>query len=271
MENLVPRNKFKIIRVLFSLYIKKNLKSIGFYLTIFIIIAPLFSTWGIINDSVNSPVELTQRTFEATIFWYGYLYQLLYMWPLVSIVLACNIISHDFSKKVAPIMYTLNSRKMYLASNIFFLIFHILLLEIFSFSLFSIITLITLGNFLISFPVLFFGFFYGFILLFFYLSFTFIFSSLTRSTVLALIIPIFYIFMSPMFATFDMKLLSFSYFIDKLYMLLETFIYTNNFNYLLLNTNLTDLILSLSVVIAIPIALFFISVYGFKTIEIRVD
>ena len=271
MENLVPRNKFKIIRVLLSLYIKKSLKSIGFYVSIFIIIAPLFSTWATINEVQNSPVELTQRTFEANIFWYGFLYQLLFMWPLVSIVLACNIISYDFSKKVAPITFTLVSRKMYLLSNIIFLIVHIFLLEVFSFFLFSIITLIILGDFLISFQVLFFGFVYGFILLFFYLSFTFIFSSLMRSTMLSLIIPIFYIYMNPMFATFDMKLLSFSYFMEKINYQLERFIYFHNFSFLSNSTDLYSFILILSVVIVIPIALFIISVYGFKTIEIRVD
>lgn len=271
MENLVPRNKFKIIKVLFSLYIKKNLKSIGFYLTIFIIITPLFFTWQTISGVLDSPDILTQRMFEANIFWNGYLYQFYFMWPLVSIVLACNIISYDFSKKVAPIMYTLVSRKIYLVSNIIFLIVHIFVLEIFSFLTFSIIALITLGDFLISFPVLFFGFFYGFMLLLFYLSFTFIFSSLTRSTVLSLLVPILYISLDPFFATFDMKLLSFSNFIQKLNYLFEVFIYNQNFNFLSYGTNFNDLILSLSIVIAIPIALFFISIYGFKTIEIRVD
>ena len=271
METLILRNKFKIFRVLFSLYIKKSVKSIGFYLTIFLILTPLFFTWQVIIGVLDSPEILTQRTFETNIFWNGYLYQFYFMWPLVPIILACSIISHDFSKKVAPIIYTLVSRKMYLVSNIIFLILHIFLLEVFSFLIFSTIALLTLGDFMISFPVLFFGFFYGFMLLLFYLSFTFTFSSLTRSTVLSLLIPILYIYLDPFFATFDMKLLSFSNFIQKLNYLFEVFIYNQNFNFLSYGTNFNDLILSLSVVIAIPIAFFIISVYGFKTIEIRVD
>jgi len=271
MESLVPRNKFKVMKVLLSLYIKKNIKFIGFYITIFMILTPLFFTWVTIDGVLNSPDELTQRTFESYIFWYGFVYQTYFMWPLVPVILACNIISYDFSKKVAPITYTLVSRKLYLTSNIIFLTAHVFLLEIFSFTLFSIITLITLGEFLISFPVLFFGFLCGLMLLLFYLSFTFILSSLTRSTMLALLLPILYNYLDPLFATFDMKLLSFSNFMQKLYYLFEVFIYNHNFNYLSYSTNLYDLILSLIVVIAVPITLFIISIFGFKTIEIRVD
>jgi ABC-type transport system involved in multi-copper enzyme maturation permease subunit len=246
-------------KILFSLYYKRNVKTVRAYISIFVAILPNLFMIGIMNTQVN---YITQEIFEYEIFWQFLIVNSLSFSPLVSILLAGSIISQDFSKGTAQLIYSSISRKKNLFSNLRFLILHTLLLQLLSFITFSIQGIIVLnkvvppGLFLV-------GFVFVYIYSLFYLSFAFVLTSLTRNTVTSLLLPFFYLNFASFFIQMDMGLLAINHYSNTITEVVLIFLW----NGAIIMT--TDVYLSIFVLLSIPLILLFISIYGFEVVEIR--
>jgi len=246
-------------RILFSLYYKRNVKTVRAYISLFFAILPNLFTIGIMNSQVH---YITQGIFENETFWQFFIVNSLSFSPLVSIFLSGSIISQDFSKGTAQLIYSSISRKKNLLSNLRFLILHTLLLQLFSFTVFSIQGIIVLNK--VVPPGLFIlGFVFTFVYSLFYLSFTFILTSLTRNTVVSLLIPFFYLNFTYSLILMDMKFLAISYYTDTITEVVLFYFWKG-----IINVN-DGLVLSIMVLSLLPLILFFISIYGFEVVEIR--
>ena len=115
---------------LFSLYFKKNVKTLRAYVSLIIVFVPNFF---VLNLMTTQSWYITQRIFEYETFWQWFIRDALNYYPIVSILLTGMIISQDFSKGTAQLIYSSISRKKYLLSNLRFLILHILILQFLSF------------------------------------------------------------------------------------------------------------------------------------------
>lgn len=246
-------------RILFSLYYKRNVKTVRAYISIFVAILPNLFTIGIMNGQVH---YITQGIFENETFWQFFILNSLSFGPLVSILLSGSIISQDFSKGTAQLIYSSISRKKNLLSNLRFLILHTLLLQLFSFTAFSVQGIIVLNK--VVPPGLFIlGFIFTFVYSLFFLSFTFILTSLTRNTVVSLLIPFFYLNFTYILILMDMKLLAISYYTDTVTEVVLFYFWKG-----IIDVN-DGLVLSIIILSLLPLILFIISIYGFEVVEIR--
>ena len=109
---------------LFFLYRKKNFANAKFVLSLLPIIWIVTLSTGYIFNQLDWRVVITQRIVDGDFFWQGFIFQFRQFGPLVPIIITASIISYDFAKNTAPLIYTSISRKRYLASNIIFLILH---------------------------------------------------------------------------------------------------------------------------------------------------
>ena len=246
-------------RTLLSLYYKRNIKTIRSYISIFVVFIPNFFLFFAM---ISQAQYMTQKVFESETFWRLFIAYNLSFAPIASILLGGFIISHDFSRGTAQLIYTTISRKKYLISNLRFLSVHMLLLQGLSFLGFILQGIIIL-NMLLPIELLFVGFIFTYLYSLFYLSFSFILTSLTRSTIIALLVPFAYHNLSPMLISMDMKLLSINYYSDTISDRVLIYIWNG-----IISMNFEGA-LSIIVLIAIPCVLFIIAIFGFEVIEIR--
>ncbi len=112
------------------------------------------------------------------------------------------------------------------------------------------------------------GFLIVFFDLMFYVSLTLLCSALIRKSLIAFILPLFYIFLQAggFFESFDIYLLSHSYYKLKIFNLSHSIVYSH-----FESSVTTGTIFDLVIFFALPILLFLITIYSFKHIDIRVD
>ncbi len=185
--------------------------------------------------------------------------------PVVPIIITSSVISYDFAKNAAPLIYTSISRTKYLASNIFFLILHQILLLTIAFLVMDVIMFILVQK-LISFNVLLIGFFYVLALMIFYTLFAFILSALLLNSNISLLIPIFYWFFDIILLNIDLEMLAIDYYANDFWEFIFTYIYSGSFR-----AEGHFLHIDFVVFIFVPIVLFLLSIRGFQLIEIRKD
>jgi hypothetical protein len=106
------------------------------------------------------------------------------------------------------------------------------------------------------------GFIYAYFHSLFYLFFAFILSSLLHNTIIALVVPLFYLMFAALFVQMDMELLSINYYTNVISNRVLTYIWIGTIQVY------PELILSITVLLSIPIVLLLISIYGFEIIEI---
>jgi len=249
---------------LFFLYRKKSFANGKFVMSLIPIIWIVMLSTGYVYNKLDWLI-ITQRIVDGDFFWQGFIFQFRQFGPLVPIIITASIISYDFAKNTAPLIYASISRKRYLASNIIFLILHQILLLSIAFLVMDIIMFVLVQKF-ISFNVLLIGFFYVLALMIFYTSFTFIISTLILNSNIALLIPIFYWFFGIILLNIDLELLVIDYYANDLWGFVFTYIYSGNFY-----AKNHFLPLDFVVFIFVPIALFLLSIRGFQLIEIRKD
>lgn len=244
---------------LFSLYFKKNVKTLRAYVSVIIVFVPNFF---VLNLMTTQSWYITQRIFEYETFWQWFIRDALNYYPIVSILLTGMIISQDFSKGTAQLIYSSISRKKYLLSNLRFLIIHIFILQFLSFLVFSIQGLIIL-NIMVSPLIFLIGFTFTFFNSLFFLSFTFILTTLTRSNIISILLPFVYLTISALFVQWDMELLAITYYSTNISEMMLIYIWNG---VIIKNINL---FLSVIVFLLVPLILLTISIFGFETIEIR--
>ncbi len=255
--------KLELPRALLYLYYKKDFKSFKGYLCILISIIPVLFTYFQIKGILDWEIEITQSVINLGVFWNSYIFQVIQFGIFIPIILSCNIISGDFSRKTAMTIYSIIPSKAYLISNIFFILIHLAFLELISMVSIGIMVLV-LMNRVVSINILLIGYGYSFIFLTFFLAFTFILSTLTKNTIIAVIIPILYINIEFLFIQYDMELLSYRYYSDVLANFIQN-AFLNTQYIIDSNKALSSLIIFLSV----PLILFIISIYGFQQLDIR--
>jgi len=248
---------------LFFLYRKKSFTTIKFVLSLLPIIWIVMLSTGYVYNQLDWRVIITQRIVDADFFWQGFIFQFRQFVPLVPIVMASSVISYDFAKNTAPLIYTSISRKKYLASNIFFLILHQILLLTITFLVMDIIIFVLVQKF-ISFNVLMIGFFYVLVIMIFYTSFTFILSALLLNSNVSLLIPIFYWFFGVVLMNTGLELLAIDYYANDFWEFVVIYILSGN-----MYAERYILPLDFVVFILVPITLFLLSIRGFQLIEIR--
>lgn len=250
---------------LFFLYYKKNFRTIKFILSLLPIIWIVMLSTGYVYNQLGWRVIITQKIVDGDFFWQGLIFQFRQFGPLVPIIMTSSIISYDFAKHTAPLIYTSISRKKYLASNIIFLILHQILLLAIAFLIMDIIIFIFVQKF-ITFHVLLIGFFYVLVLMIFYMSFAFILSALLLNSNVSLLIPIFYWIFGVVLLNTDLELLAIDYYANDVWEFVYIYILSGNFY-----AERHILPIDFVVFIFVPIALFLLSIRGFQLIEIRKD
>ena len=250
---------------LFFLYRKKNFATIIFVLSLIPIIWIVTLSTGIIYNQLDMLVEITQRIVDGDFFWQGFIFQFRQFVPLVPIIITSSIISYDFAKNTAPLIYTSISRKKYLASNIIFLILHQILLLTIAFLVMDVIIFVLVRKF-ISFHLLLIGFSYALLLMIFYTSFTFIISTLILNSSVSLLIPLLYWFFGFTLLQIDLELLAIDYYANDFWEFVYIYILSGN-----MYAERYILHIDFVVFIFVPIVLFLLSIRGFQLIEIRKD
>jgi len=256
-------NLYHTEKNLFFLYRKKSFGNIKFVLSLLPIIWIVTLTTGYVYNQLDWREIITQKIVDGDFFWQGFIFQFRQFVPLVPIVIASSVISYDFAKNTAPLIYTSISRKKYLASNVLFLILHQILLLTIAFLIMDIIIFVLVQKF-ISFNILLIGFFYVLVLMIFYTSFAFILSALLLNSNISLIIPIFYWFFGVVLLNTDLELLAIDYYANDLWEFVYIYILSGN-----MYAERHILPIDFVVFILVPIALFLLSIRGFQLIEIR--
>lgn len=248
---------------LFFLYYKKNFTSLKFVLSLIPIIWIVMLTTGYVYNQLDWRPIITQRIVDADFFWQGMIFQFRQFGPLMPIIITSSIVSYDFAKNTAPLIYTSISRKKYLVSNLIFLILHQILLLTISFLVMDIILFVLVQKF-ISFHVLLIGFLYALVLMIFYTSFTFILSSLLLNSNISLLIPIIYWIFGVILLNTGLELLVIDYYANDVWEFVITYILSGKFR-----AEGHFLHLDFIAFIFVPIVLFVLSIRGFQLIEIR--
>jgi len=245
-------------KILFIHHFKTEFLSIKTVLCIGLSILPIFYSFIGIE-------QYDQNILDTNIFWLGFIGAGDSSWffKFIPIILAANLVSGDFSSKTATILYSTVSRNRILTSKILFSIVHLLIIIVISFGLFEFVALFTL-NLTVTINILLAGFFLIFIELLFWLSLTLICSALTRSTLLALGFPYFYMSISLTFEFYDMKFLSYSSFRKNIFF----FLYDTLFNQ---SSSYETLLLSFIVLICVPVVITLLIFYRFNKGDIRIN
>jgi ABC-type transport system involved in multi-copper enzyme maturation permease subunit len=250
---------------LLFLYCKKNIIGARAVLSIIPLLWIIALSTGYIYNQLDWRGIITQDLVDADFFWQGFIFQLMQFVPLVSIILASSIISYDFAKSTAPLIYTSISREKYLITNIIFLILHQIFFLALAFIAMNIVNFILVQKF-ISFDLILIGFVFILMLMIFYTSFAFILSALTRNSIIALLIPLFYWFFIIVFLNTGLELLAIDFYAKDFWEFIALYlssgkIYMDRF----------ILPLDLIAFILVPTALFLLSIRGFQLIDIRTD
>jgi len=250
---------------LFTFYLKKGIFSIQFIMCILFSLIPIMQIIFLYPE-----LNINSQNFLNSFFWGDFVGNTLIYAPffsLISVFLAADIVSGEFSNKSAMILYSIGSRSKILVIKILYLLFNIIILAVISFLSFTIYGLIKFGMiaemrfYLAGFLVVLFN-------LMFYVSLTLMCSALIRKSLVAFILPLFYIFIQAgyIFESFDLDLLSHSYYNLRVFHLFWSVVFSGIESSMTLGT-----IFDLVIFFALPILLFLITIYSFKQIDIRVD
>ncbi|NVM19956.1 MAG: ABC transporter permease [Candidatus Lokiarchaeota archaeon] len=250
---------------LFTFYLKNGIFSIQFITCIIFSLIPLIQFILLYPE-----LTINSQNLLNSFFWGDFVRSALLFSPffsLISVFLAADIVSGEFSNKSAMILYSIGSRSKILLIKIFYLLFTIFILTIISFLSFTIYGFIKFGMiaetrfYLAGFLIVFFD-------LMFYVSLTLMCSALIRKSLVAFILPLFYIFLQTgyFFESFDLDLLSHSYYKLRVYDLCQSVVYSH------FDTSMTiGTIFDLFIFFALPLMIFLITLYSFQQIDIRVD
>ena len=250
---------------LFTFYLKKGIFSFQFITCIIFSLIPLIQFILLYPE-----LTINHQNLLNSYFWGDFVRSALLFSPffsLISVFLAADIVSGEFSNKSAMILYSIGSRSRILLIKILYLLFTIFILTIISFLSFTIYGLIKFGMiaetrfYLAGFLIVFFD-------LMFYVSLTLLCSALIRKSLIAFILPLFYIFLQAggFFESFDLDLLSHSYYKLKVFRLFQSVVYSRFESPVTIGT-----IFDLVIFFALPLTIFLITLYSFKQIDIRVD
>ena len=250
---------------LFTFYLKKGIFSFQFITCIIFSLIPLIQFILLYPELTISNQNVLNGFFWIDFVWNALLFSPFF--SLISVFLAADIVSGEFSNKSAMILYSIGSRSRILLIKILYLLFTIFILTIISFLSFTIYGLFNFGMiaetrfYLAGFVIVFFD-------LIFYVALTLMCSALIRKSLIAFILPLFYIILQAgyFFESFDLDLLSFSYYKLKMFDLFKSIFYSHFESPVTIGT-----IFDLVIFFALPILLFLITIYSFKQIDIRVD
>ena len=184
--------------------------------------------------------------------------------PLISILITADLVSGEFSNRTAIVLYTNINRKSVIRAKIEFIVISLVIYTTLLWISLIIATFL-LFHAVISFAYLITGYVLVLAHLLFYASFSFLLSSLTQNTFVAFLVPFFYLYFGVFFVELDMALLSYDNYGYILYSFFSDVISTN---YIINDFPL--LVFSFSMYFGLPIILFIVTYYEFKTIDIRV-
>lgn len=207
-----------------------------------------------------------QNILDQQIFWSGFIgtgYSNLFF-KFIPIIIAVNLVSGEFSNKVAMGLYSMVSRNRMLISKIIFSIVYLSLILIFSFVLFELVVLLTLGL-TVSIDILVTGFFLIFLELIFWLLLTLSCSALTHNTLIALGVSYFYLSIAPTLEYYKMTFLNYNYYRKNIYFFLQRTLFDFQ------NGSFENLILSFITLFSLPVIIILITFYGFKRLDIRIN
>lgn len=250
---------------LFAFYLKKGIFSLQFIVCILFSLIPIMQIIFLYPE-----ITIHSQNSINSFFWHDFVGNALMTSPffsLISIFLAADIVSGEFSNKSAMILYSIGSRTKILIIKILYLLFSIFILTVISFLTFTIyghikFEMIAETRFYLA------GFLIVFFNLLFYVSLTLMCSALIRKSLIAFIIPLLYIFLQSgfLFESFDLDLLSYSYYKLRVYDLCQSVVYSH------FETSMTiGTIFDLFIFFALPLMIFLITLYSFQQIDIRVD
>jgi len=244
---------------LFLFYVKKNILSVKFIVCFILVLIPIFQ----ILTGLEYRIINNQRELDLSIFWRDFIFYSGIL-HFVSVIIAANIVSGEFSNKSAMIIYATESRYKILTIKSLGLIISIFILMLFYFSAFFIMIFIK-TDLLVSIHIYIMGFLFTFMVLILYSSLTFMVSALTRSNTLSFIFLFFYIYIDPLLEGFELGLLSFDSYTLRVFDFFENLIF---FEIIDLNgVTIFCLIIFFGVSLLIMILTFFI----FNQQDIRID
>lgn len=250
--------------ILIRFFLKKYFKDLRTIICIIVALIPPIISYSTIQEILKTTIELDQIKFEYIVFW-GYYINLSYiLYYYLTIIIASDIISGDFSNKTAMVLYSMPvSRKRIVISKILSMIIYIAIFELISFIIFGILSLITV-NITPSLESLILGFFILFINILFALFLSSLISALTRNTIISVLIPFFYVYLGNyLFSAVDMEALSYTSLGLKLINVIQNSIQTGT---LILES---EEIINLILLFLIPLIIFIIIIYVIKQRDIR--
>jgi len=281
-------DKLHWFRMIFKLYVKKNVKTLRHILLIILSLLPVFSVI-FFEYFLTFRQPYTPRKLNVFLFWDSFIGGFNTFGVFIPILLSYNVISKDFHTRTALTLMTEIPRRKYIIWNILLTIGHLFLLILLPFLIFNLVIYIKTVSFVM--PIIFIiGVLFIFIFSLGFLSFTFILTSLTQNSAISLIIPIIYFTFNYFFQIFEIPLLSLSYHFDQVFNYLrDVFLFTfhvpsasetifPHLDLLIFIIRAADvpiltggLIFSFLVIILFPIILFILSIHGFNLIDIRLD
>ena len=213
---------------LFLFYMKKNILSVKFIVCFILLFIPIFQTFQTLNELEYGIIN-NQSELDELLFWRVFIGTYSGMLTLISVILAADVVSGEFSNKSAMIIYATESRYKILTINSLCLIISIFILMLFYFSAFLIMIFIK-TDLLVSIHIYIMGFLFIFIELILYSSLTFMVSALTRSIALSFIFPFIYMMTDSLLEGFELGLLSFDSYILRVFDFFENLILFERFD-----------------------------------------
>ena len=207
---------------LFLFYLKKNIISVKFVVCIILLFIGLFQILNRLIGFEYITID-NQRDLDELTFWRDFIGSNIGMFSLISIIIAADVVSGEFSNRSAMIIYATESRYKILTIKLVSLIITIFLLMLFYFAAFLIMVFSVTGL-LVSLQIYIIGFLLTFMGLILYSSLVFLVSALTHNIAISFIIPFFYMMIEPFLEGFELGLFSFNsytlrvyFFFDKLF------------------------------------------------------
>ena len=246
---------------LFLFYMKKRILSVKFIVCFILVLIPIFQ---ILND-LEYRIINNQRELDLLIFWQDFigLYSGMVV-LLVSVIMAADIVSGEFSNRSAMIIYATESRNKILTIKLLFLIISIFILMLFYFSTFLLVIFFK-TNLMVSIHIFLMGFLFIFMELILYSSLYFMISSITRNLALSFILPFFYIIIDPLLEGFELGLLSFNSYTLRVFDFFENLIF---FEKIVLNA---VTIFCLIIFFGVSLLIMLLTFYFFNQLDIRID
>jgi len=220
-----PQSSLFYDKHLFLFYLKKNILSVKFIVCVILLFIHIFQILILLEYITID----NQRDLDELIFWRDFIGSYSGMLPLISVIIAADIVSGEFSNKSAMIIYATESRYKILTIKSLCLVITIFILMLFYFSALIIMIFITI-DLLVSIHIFLTGFLFIFIGLILYSSLTFMISALTRSITLSFIFPFFYMIIDPLLESFELGLLSLGSYTFRVFDFFEYLIFFESIN-----------------------------------------